>query len=99
MLPDWATAAADEKTRWDHTAERTQRAPRHESPALDGPLFCSWLDVLPHGPFPGYAQLVGDSADAITFFIGSILFTAGGGLQRWAGRWQRDPPRGRGARG
>ncbi len=24
------------------------------------------------GPFPGYAQLVGDSADAITFFVGSI---------------------------
>ena len=35
------------------------------------------------GPFPGYAQLVGDSAVAITFFIGSILFTAGGGLQSW----------------
>jgi len=33
------------------------------------------------GPFPGYAQLVGASADAITFFIGSILFTAGGALQ------------------
>jgi hypothetical protein len=27
------------------------------------------------GPFPGYASLVGDSADAITFFVGSILFT------------------------
>jgi hypothetical protein len=35
------------------------------------------------GPFPGYAQLVGASADAITFFIGSILFTAGGALQTW----------------
>jgi|SRR5450755_136938 hypothetical protein len=33
------------------------------------------------GPFPGYANLVGDRADAITFFIGSILFTAGGALQ------------------
>lgn len=33
------------------------------------------------GPFPGYVQLVGDSADAITFFVGSILFTAGGALQ------------------
>ncbi len=33
------------------------------------------------GPFPGYAQLVGSSADAVTFFIGSILFTAGGALQ------------------
>jgi hypothetical protein len=31
------------------------------------------------GPFPGYAQLVGASADAVTFFIGSILFTAGRG--------------------
>ena len=35
------------------------------------------------GPFPGYAQLVGESADAITFFVGSILFTCGGGLQSW----------------
>lgn len=26
------------------------------------------------GPFPGYAQLVGDLADAVTFFVGSILF-------------------------
>ena len=33
------------------------------------------------GPFPGYAQLVGATADAVTFFIGSILFTAGGALQ------------------
>jgi hypothetical protein len=35
------------------------------------------------GPFPGYASLVGDSADAVTFFVGSILFTIGGGLQSW----------------
>ena len=35
------------------------------------------------GPFPGYAELVGESADAVTFFIGSILFTAGGALQSW----------------
>ncbi len=33
------------------------------------------------GPFPGYESLVGASADAITFFAGSLLFTAGGGLQ------------------
>jgi hypothetical protein len=33
------------------------------------------------GPFPGYAQLVGATADAVTFFIGAILFTAGGALQ------------------
>jgi hypothetical protein len=33
------------------------------------------------GPFPGYLSLVGARADAITFFVGSILFTIGGGLQ------------------
>jgi hypothetical protein len=33
------------------------------------------------GPFPGYVQLVGESADAVTFFVGSILFTLGGALQ------------------
>jgi hypothetical protein len=33
------------------------------------------------GPFPGFASLVGDRADAITFFVGSVLFTAGGALQ------------------
>ncbi|HTR90060.1 MAG TPA: hypothetical protein VMG62_08135 [Solirubrobacteraceae bacterium] len=32
-------------------------------------------------PFPGFAELVGDRADAVVFFVGSILFTAGGGLQ------------------
>lgn len=35
------------------------------------------------GPFPGYLQLVGGTADALTFFVGSILFTAGGALQSW----------------
>jgi hypothetical protein len=33
------------------------------------------------GPFPGYAQLVGAEADAITFFVGSVFFTVGGALQ------------------
>ena len=33
------------------------------------------------GPFPGYLQLVGATADAITFFVGSILFTLGGAMQ------------------
>src|SRR4051812_5039607 len=33
------------------------------------------------GPFPGYLDLVGETADAITFFVGSILFTIGGALQ------------------
>src|SRR3954468_21538796 len=35
------------------------------------------------GPFPGYADLVGPGADAVTFFVGSILFTGGGALQAW----------------
>jgi hypothetical protein len=48
------------------------------------------------GPFPGYAQLVGDTADAITFFVGSILFTTGGGLQSWLawGDWRAKRPGG-----
>ncbi len=33
------------------------------------------------GPFPGFAELVGDTADAVTFFAGSIFFTVGGALQ------------------
>lgn len=47
------------------------------------------------GPFPGYAQLVGDSGDGITFFVGSVLFTIGGGLQSWLAR----PTRRSGKRG
>jgi hypothetical protein len=35
------------------------------------------------GPFPGYVQLVGATADAVTFFVGSLFFTAGGALQTW----------------
>src|SRR4249920_2410350 len=48
-------------------------------------------------PFPGYAELVGDSTDAITFFIGSILFTAGGGLQSWLAWSERHSSGGGGA--
>jgi hypothetical protein len=33
------------------------------------------------GPFPGYINLVGPGADAVTFFVGSLLFTIGGALQ------------------
>ena len=41
------------------------------------------------GPFPGYLHLVGETADAVTFFVGSIFFTLGGALQStlaWPGR-------------
>jgi hypothetical protein len=44
------------------------------------------------GPFPGYAQLVGASAVGVTFFVGSILFTAGGGLQSWLAFPERRSP-------
>jgi hypothetical protein len=54
------------------------------------------------GPFPGYAQLVGATTDAVTFFVGSVLFTIGGALQTWialperhspgAGGWRGGPP-------
>jgi YrhK-like protein len=33
------------------------------------------------GPFPGYVDLVGPGAAGVTFFVGSILFTAGGAFQ------------------
>jgi hypothetical protein len=46
------------------------------------------------GPFPGYAQLVGDTADAVTFFAGSILFTIGGALQSWLAWPERRTPGG-----
>jgi hypothetical protein len=46
------------------------------------------------GPFPGYAQLVGDSADGVTFFVGSVLFTIGGGLQSWLAWPERRSSRG-----
>jgi hypothetical protein len=49
------------------------------------------------GPFPGYVRLVGDSADAITFFVGSILFTLGGGVQSWLAWIQRHSPGGNAA--
>jgi hypothetical protein len=49
------------------------------------------------GPFPGYAQLVGETADAVTFFVGSILFTAGGALQSWMAWDERRTAGGRAA--
>ena len=50
------------------------------------------------GPFPGYLSLVGPTADAATFFIGSVLFTTGGALQTWAAaRDRRQPGAGRAA--
>ena len=44
------------------------------------------------GPFPGYAELVGGRADAVTFFVGSIFFTLGGALQSWLAFADRGEP-------
>ncbi|WP_328471485.1 hypothetical protein OHA21_07355 [Actinoplanes sp. NBC_00393] len=44
------------------------------------------------GPIPAYADLVGPTADAVTFFVGSILFTCGGALQTWGARSDRRAP-------
>src|SRR5215212_6795654 len=44
-------------------------------------LFAAGSACFLVGPFPGYARLVGAAADGVTFFAGSILFTAGGLLQ------------------
>ena len=46
-----------------------------------GLLFAAGSLCFLIGPFPGYVQLVGPGADAVTFFAGSLLFTAGGALQ------------------
>ena len=48
------------------------------------------------GPFPGFADLVGDEADSWVFFVGSIFFTTAAGLTLWQttlrvpGRWSGD---------
>jgi uncharacterized membrane protein len=44
------------------------------------------------GPFPGYADLVGERADAVTFFVGSLFFTAGGALQTALAAGDRHEP-------
>jgi hypothetical protein len=46
-------------------------------------LFAAGSACFLIGPFPGYVKLVGATADAVTFFVGSILFTLGGALQTW----------------
>ena len=48
-----------------------------------GLLFAVGSTCFLVGPFPGYAQLVGATAVALTFFIGSIFFTSAGALQTW----------------
>lgn len=44
-------------------------------------LFATGSVCFLAGPFPRYIDLVGPTADAVTFFVGSLLFTAGGAVQ------------------
>ncbi|HEY2637404.1 MAG TPA: hypothetical protein VGI54_08465 [Solirubrobacteraceae bacterium] len=50
------------------------------------------------GPFPGFAELVGAKAVAVTFFVGAIFFTLGGALQSWLA-WPRRRTPGEGRAG
>ncbi len=49
------------------------------------------------GPFPGFVQLVGQGADGVVFFAGSVFFTVAASLElreatlRRGGRWGSDP--------
>ena len=62
-------------------------------------MSAGWRSSSPPGstcflvaPFPGYASLVGGRADSVTFFVGSILFTAGGALQTSLALSERHSP-------
>lgn len=42
------------------------------------------------GALPGYSRLVGEAADNVTYFVGSLFFTAAAFIQlRLSGRWRR----------
>lgn len=42
------------------------------------------------GALPGYSRLVGEPADNVTYFVGSLFFTAAAFIQlRLSGRWRR----------
>lgn len=44
-------------------------------------LFCLGSACFVVGPIPAYVSAVGETADAVTYFIGSIFFTSAGTLQ------------------
>ena len=63
-------------------AIRSQRAEANAT-RLMGVLFGVGAMCFVVGPLDAYVARVGAHADAVTFFIGSILFTAGGLTQSW----------------
>ena len=56
------------------------RSPRVANAAI-ATLFAIGSTCFLVGPFPGYMQLVGSPADGVTFFVGSLFFTAAALLQ------------------
>src|SRR5947209_5315641 len=85
----WPPSAA----RWDHRVGRRWPPERWMSLAFAAGSACFLV-----GPFPGYLGLVGPVADAVTFFVGSLLFTTGGALQvRLAAPARQGSGRGRAA--
>jgi hypothetical protein len=63
-----------------------------------GVAFAAGSSCFLIGPFPGYLAVVGPLADSLTFFVGSLLFTAGGALQvRLAATARTAPGAGRAA--
>jgi len=77
--------------------------PRMQEPSWDQWMaiaFAAGSTCFLLGPFPGYLTLVGPVVDGVTFFVGSLLFTAGGALQVWlAVPARRGPGAGRAAWG
>ncbi len=55
--------------------------PKDRTNAWIGTLFAIGSACFLVGPLPGYVQLVGSSADGMTFFVGSIFFTSAAFLQ------------------
>jgi hypothetical protein len=75
------------------TARRAMTMRRMTREQRMGALFAVGSACFVAGPFPGYADLVGPQADAITFFVGSIFFTLGGAAQvrlAWRPRYSAD---------
>ena len=65
------------------------RVPRPSSARWMALAFAAGSTCFLIGPFPGYLALVGPVADSLTFFVGSLLFTAGGALQVWLAAAER----------
>src|SRR5215212_2886920 len=65
------------------------RVPRSSSARWMALAFAAGSTCFLIGPFPGYLALVGPVADSLTFFVGSLLLTAGGALQVWLAAAER----------